>query len=80
MVPSATSRPKLSMKESNIWIVPESTIMKASNGRWKESEPSPTRQERVQAGSSIRCGNDSLGKGQVTARQLQSQYSQLQSQ
>lgn len=45
MVPSATSRPKLSTKESNIWIVPESAIVKASNGRWKESEPTPMQQE-----------------------------------
>lgn len=34
---SATRNPKQSMKESNIWIVPESTIVKASNGCWKEA-------------------------------------------
>lgn len=62
-VPCATSHPKLSMKESNIWIVPESAIVKASNGRWKESEPTPMQQEGVQAGSSSQYMNDSLGKG-----------------
>ena len=31
-VPSATSHPKLSMKESSIWIVPESAIVKSIKG------------------------------------------------
>lgn len=41
-VPSATRNPKLRMKESNIWIAPESAVVKASNGCRKESALTPT--------------------------------------
>lgn len=64
-VPSVTRNPKLSMKESNIWIVPESAIVKASNGCWEEWEPTPMQEEYKPY--SIQCTKDSLGKGQVTA-------------